>query len=1005
DTLLNTLVSNHVLVRSADMPGYSFQHQQFQEWYASHHVEQLMTQAAGDPPARDKLKREVLDKRQWEEAILFAAERSSRGGAALKAGCCVAILAAFEVDPILAAEMIFRSTDDVWSFIGTKIGDLVRKWHTPGKVDRAVRFMITSGRPEFEDLVWPLVTNANDQIQLAALRAARRFRPSVLGRDAPKRIGALPAEIRTNLLHEIAMNSGADGLDLATAITKADSDPEVKATVVGALSFRRADRHVAELLSDAGDVIYNILAKNGHIDDVAVEAVQRGLEAARGRRKAAGMPDDERLRVLLNRSHDDGSDAEITGIVANMEIDRVQGGNLNLLYEVQRRHPRALTDGLVRRVRNGRALFFGADDLLAAAGTVIEDDALADIAMGEAGRPNDRAEAAASVLGPHGVGRLVDAYLAAGRVLRSAKGQYDKAASDRFHELRARIFHAPGASLIAAVQARAGPAENEEIAELAGLLSRGMEGEGDRARPFTREGLAIIAALAQEWGERLLAAGTANRRQTSSIATLISHAPSPSLLPILKRLLDDNLGRYRAFREEAQASGWRQSQAVNEARWPHTGEYQRAFLAIKAPETTALLKGYLADEHFGELAAKVLAFQWSEVNEPEDKSKFRGGIDFSRVAVRRAARASNPAQTSEEAEAIFGMIATLMADDTTDEQKKLAVALGIVATRLPHGQRDGTIQRLVALAPLRARENLILSLILSGEDVDIRLVERGIVELFEAAKSQPWRLTQSDAYELRDWLRLLPFSTPVSAIPAIVRGLPEAQRDPHLLEDMVGALGSSPYDDSEGVLFKLAEDDPRLYRNYKWCSTTSALGTVTAARRIVDLTVAGTLDDKSVNDGFHWQSALSGLISRLPDIRAYVFELLKRGLPQERITVLAKAVAENPGTEGLVALIRLEIETGQSFLSWRSIERAVNEHVPSESWKGAYDIVPVPATELRKVLLEMTTNGDVDDAASRWLNAIDKIRDGYGAPEDEPRHPDLESGKPWPIFAPDPGAE
>jgi len=41
DTLLDTLVSNHVLMRSGDTPGYSFQHQQFQEWYASHHVERL----------------------------------------------------------------------------------------------------------------------------------------------------------------------------------------------------------------------------------------------------------------------------------------------------------------------------------------------------------------------------------------------------------------------------------------------------------------------------------------------------------------------------------------------------------------------------------------------------------------------------------------------------------------------------------------------------------------------------------------------------------------------------------------------------------------------------------------------------------------------------------------------------------------------------------------------------------------------------------------------------
>jgi len=31
------------------------------------------------------------------------------------------------------------------------------------------------------------------------------------------------------------------------------------------------------------------------------------------------------------------------------------------------------------------------------------------------------------------------------------------------------------------------------------------------------------------------------------------------------------------------------------------------------------------------------------------------------------------------------------------------------------------------------------------------------------------------------------------------------------------------------------------------------------------------------------------------------------------------------------------------------------------------------------------------------LNAIDELRDEYGAPESEPRHPDIESGRPWPM--------
>ena len=69
--LLDTFVCNHVLTRSADMPGYSFQHQQFQEWYASHHVERLMLQAASDSAARNKLKIDVLD--QLSTAVGFQA--------------------------------------------------------------------------------------------------------------------------------------------------------------------------------------------------------------------------------------------------------------------------------------------------------------------------------------------------------------------------------------------------------------------------------------------------------------------------------------------------------------------------------------------------------------------------------------------------------------------------------------------------------------------------------------------------------------------------------------------------------------------------------------------------------------------------------------------------------------------------------------------------------------------------------------------------------------------
>jgi hypothetical protein len=963
-----------------------------------------MLQATADQAAREQLKSDVLNHRPWTEAILFAIERAARGDPAHKAACSAAILAAFEVDPILAADMIFRATDDVWAPISTTVCDFVARWHAPGKLDRAVRFMITSGRPEFIELLWPLLTHENDQVHLGALRAGRCFRPSVLGSDAADRIAALSPEIRKNVLHEIASNSGMEGLDLATTIAKEDSDPEVKALVVDALSFRRADRHIIDLLSDADDATYDILAEKGHINDIVDEAVQKGLEAARARQKAAGQTPRERLRLLLYGQRKGDSAGAIANLITEMDISRKDNGELHLLYEVRQRYPQAFADGVLRRVRENRELFYGADDILAAAALSLEDNAMLDIALQPSNRHDDRAEAASSVLGPQAVGKMIDAYLLARTRLRDANGKYDQAASDRYSALRKRIGHTPGASLGSAVQARADSATDEQIAELAGLFSRNTYGDSERARPFNEEGLVAIGALAQRWGERLLAAESTTLSQKSSIATLISHVPSVALLPILKRLLDDNLHRYRSFREIAKASGWRDRDAVHEAQQPHTHEYQRAFIAIRTPESTSMMGEYLLDENFGELAARVLAAHWSEANEPKDDRKFFGGVDFSRVEARRVIRAANPAGSCAEADMIFATVDKLIIERSTEEQKRLAVSLGIVGARLPHGERGATIEKLIALSPRQGRASLLLSLILSGEDIGIRLVAEGIAETFEAAKKETWILHQSDAHQLRDWLRLLPFASPVSEIPTIVQAIPDAQRNPHMLEEMVHGLGNAPADGVEEVLFKLAEDDPRFYFDHQWRSTASKLGTASSGRRLIDLMLSGTLNGKS-RDEWHWRRDLAGLISEHPDVRTYVRELLKDGPTNETLALLAHAIGENPDADDLLMLVDCEVKTGRSFLNRRSIQTAVTEQVSSKDWQGAYNIVPISAVGLRQTLLALTGNGAVDAPAARCLNAIDKIRDEYGAPETEPRHPDLASRRTWPILMPNADAE
>jgi hypothetical protein len=998
EAVLDVLVSNHVLTRAGDTPGYSFQHQQFQEWYASHSVEHRIMAAAADPAECAALKAEILDLPGWEEPILFAVERLARGDRQQMAACGNAILAAFAVDPILAAEMIFHSTGTVWAPIAGKVRGLIARWHTPGMVDRAVRFMLVSGRPEFFDLVWPLIAHENEQISLAALRNCRRFRPSILGKNAEQKIKGLAPKTRIVLLSEIASHSGMDGLDLAAAVARDDPYPEVQGSVVDALAFRRADRHIAEVLRKASDKTYDLVVRKGLVDGVPDECVRKRLGAARQRQIAGGLSDYDRLRAIVYA--DDGEDrsAELRDIVSSMKMEW-QGQEVPIIYKARKRYPRAVADGLLARVRAGRTMFYGADDILASAGFVLEDDGLFEVARAETGHHDDRAEAAASVLGPEAVGRMIDTLLG----LLGRGGNYDPVARNAYHCLRMRIAHTPGASLVAAVQARSAEASNEQITYLADLLSRHPNGNGNRGRPFDADALKTIQQLGEDWGNRMLASGDAKRWQLASIATLVSHAPSVRLLPLLKRLLDDNLRRYRAFREEAQAAGWRHGNAVNEARHPHTHEYLGAFLAIDAPETAALMQEYLRDEHFGDLAAQVLASQWQRANEPVSDEHFLGGIDFARVKEKRASRDSDPDVTSVEAETIFTVVDALTGDGSTDEQKKLGVALGIVGARLPHGRRDKTIRRLIEVTPRRARASLLLSLVISGEEINIRDVADGIAETLEAAKTQSWIITQSGGYELKVWLWLLPFvSKPTQAID-VLRSMPAPLREPRFLEEMLAALADAPSADAEEILFKLAEDDTRFYTDHRWRATALRLGTQSSARRIIDLAAKGVLQGQTTED---WALAreLGAVIDEYPELRAYVYDLLRDGHSASGLALLARAIAENPDEDGLLLLVGLEKDPRHSLIGWQTIERAVTEHVPAEDWKGAYNVVPVPAVELRRKLLAMTTDGGLLDAAARCLNGIDKIRDDYGPPETEPRHPDLKSGKPWPIIMPEIGA-
>ena len=396
-----------------------------------------------------------------------------------------------------------------------------------------------------------------------------RFRTSTLGNDASERIQALAPEARRDVLCGVAYDGDIDGLDLVAAIAKSEPDTEVKAAAIEALAFRDADRHVAEALQDADNAIFDLLAKSRQVDHTRDEHVQARLAAARERSGTHTMTPHKRISEFLFGSGASGDEEELTSAVATVEIERGTGGLTSGLHEAKERFPVAVANGMLRRVLEGRELPYHAIELMAGAGFALEGEAVLEIALSENAH-DQRAEAVASVIGPSAVGYLIDQMLKLVEQMQAAKA-YDEALSARRRGMQRRIEHSQTAHLLAAIKTRSENASSHQISEFAGLIGGHWQRIDADGQWFNADAQAQIADFFEEWGSRLLGSPDATREHLAYVATLAKYAPSPKLLPVLERLLDEELRRWREFQALAQAAEFRPGHETNEARirWCH----------------------------------------------------------------------------------------------------------------------------------------------------------------------------------------------------------------------------------------------------------------------------------------------------------------------------------------------------------------------------------------------------------------------------------------------------
>jgi hypothetical protein len=1002
DTVIESLVNGHLLIRVASGgDGVSFQHQQFQEWYASFEVERLMKRAATDAQARAALRGDILNWPAWEESILFACERLSRENPDGVRAVAAAIREALGIDPILAAEMIFRSAPEVWPLISAEVVAFAARWHTAGKADRAARFIMTTGRPEFAPQIWPLISTRDDQVYLSALRAPVRFRPKVLGDDTEARLAALPEETRRHVVAEIAANSGFDGMELAVRIARADPSPEVVVEILQALQFRRADRLVGEILRSASDAVWERVAQRGYPDVLADRDQNARLDESRRVLIAAQTDPLKTLNNLAAHPGDESAPARIAEMIASAGFQfRNDGGSIALrrAYEA---YPDAVREGLLRRIAAQMELPYGAESFLRD-GAAIDDGPIAASVL-DMSIPERVAHVAATTVGPRTIGAAMDRMFvldAQAQPNWTALAQADRAEHGR---IRDAIASARSDSLVAAVLARANTNQPARIARLADFIAwnqRRDEEHGPMVPEQFRPGLSEALA---NWINTLLQSPQANRHEFADVINAVARLPEPRFVGGLEQMLERDLADWARAREEWARSPRRGALTPDQTH-DHTIEYQRAFAAIGGAEVIDLMKRYLPNLPFGLRAANTLFDIWNREHPSSPARQFFGWPDYSRAKELHAQRRNAPEtlSTSDFAEAIFDVVKSIGTAAADEKLQQHAAALASIGLGLPHGSKRAETDALMALPlPVAAKQRLLIAAAMAGETIPAEMIIAGLDELLRVGETESWRL-RGDRGELMLWLELFAFADRPMSVLTVLDRLPAEYRYPRSLERLLSALSKSPHEEAVAVLEGLLRRDPRMIDEYDWLNALMKIGTEDSAKTLIAHICDGRLASARGLDSYHLSQYLAQLGVQFPAIKDELLQRYERMQGGRAKAILEGALGELADPETILTLIGGYAADGRAYdggLAGAIREVALGRR-PAEGWgPGAYQEFSVPLTKLRQRLFAIAVANDPRAVlAKRCLITIEKLRDEYGRIDDEPRHPDISSGIAWPLI-------
>ena len=1016
-TVLSALTAHHVLER-VDYPEtvFQFEHQQLQEYCAALDVRaQLLELRDDDQSTTERLTADYVNESAWAEPLRMVAETfSERTGddgtdrRNIRAGGKLVDMA-LVVDLVFAGELAQLCGTEVWEKVRAVVGKRLRAAYAlpDGNYQQyAIAAMLATGADDFRDITLPLLSGTDRQTRLRTYRLWPDMQLSSLGSDWREQVRGWAEEARTNFVFEL-LHHRVDG-EIASFAVEDDSAAVKKAAVSG-LIWTGSDDALSLVLRSMDAQTFEYVARN-HADRIpaafrpkAIAAMRKFIENTTN--QSARL----RTAVHLIEFGEPGLDRVVKDAMAALpggDMHNLEPGIIRPALEYLRAIEPAWTSEWVA-IQIAEGTLYWHEEWIPFATVIPESLVEAYLHRLETeDLKNSRFEGMVAVIAAR-----ADATLAA-RVftkLRELRHRADAEPGRRhafewqvMRQLEAVFRRLSDDVAAAGVLSSVTSGDPLDIKVAAELLGRVARPDLEPLRVADGDLKARLRAYLKSSVNLVLRQDDFNGREKADLASSIAQVGESEDMAELVTLIRADIKRVRRGRA-AQAAG-DHGPLANGGFMSYAGWHIAAVMHLDPVGAEQVLIDLLPEPEYSSDAAAAMARDFVPPPNGAFHRKFRYDLMWTAREGRALPLGDDPRRTRFVA-ALNAEIKRLREQNRAGKPaagvKKLAQVLAVIDG---HGSAEVVLD--VISTPdqwdeyicLDAAERLLMAGVVLPATTAFALVD-SIVD-----RTEKW-MQDSDRDLLLRALALCPFvDDPAAGVAKIRDVLGKRRFWGHELRELLTALGESRSDAAIGLLYHLASDAQTFEQCEDHVINAVAMLATPRARELllgfVDPDIRAALTTHRRRHGDVVVARLTELALRSPEVAERLRELSERYLPELSRHILSKVLSRLGTPEALVANLNLIDDARSSPVPqgvWDQIESAFVARQPYGESPNVFTLHARASNELRARLLRMVfEDRKRRKSAFMLLGRIEGWRLEHGRPTDEPRHPDLASGQPWP---------